>query len=115
MAAAIESLRKEFDYVVIDLPPIAVVSDALIVSKLTDGMIIVARQDYADKRLMDDTVRQLQFHEANIIGFVMNCTHSENKYYGKYGKYGKYGRYYKYGKYGYYHRNTDDSGDVDED
>lgn len=115
MAAAIESLRKEFDYVVIDLPPIAAVSDALIVSKLTDGMIIVARQDYADKRLMDDTVRQLQFHEANIIGFVMNCTHSENKYYGKYGKYGKYGRYYKYGKYGYYHRNTDDSGDVDED
>lgn len=115
MAVAIDSLRKLYDYIVIDLPPVAAVSDALIVSKLTDGMIIVARQDYADKRLMDDTVRQLQFHEANIIGFVMNCTHSENKYYGKYGKYGKYGRYYKYGKYGYYHRNTDDSGDVNED
>lgn len=115
MAAAIDTLRKVYDYIVIDLPPIATVSDALIVSKLTDGMIIVVRQDYADKRLMDDTVRQLQFHEANIIGFVMNCTHSENKYYGKYGKYGKYGRYYKYGKYGYYHRNNDDSGEVNED
>lgn len=106
MAAVIDTLRKVYDYIVIDLPPIAAVSDALIVSKLTDGMIIVARQDYADKRLMDDAVRQLQFHEVNIIGFVMNCTHSENKCYGKYGK---------YGKYGYYHHNNDDSGDVDED
>lgn len=114
MAAAIESLKKVFNYIVIDLPPIVAVSDALIVSKLTDGMIVVARQDYADKRLMDDAVRQLQFHEANIIGFVMNCTHSEHKYYGKYGKYGKYGRYHKYEKYGYYRHNDDDAGEIDE-
>ena len=102
MVSAIESLREKFDYIIIDLPPVAEVSDALIVSKMIDGIIIVARQDYADKRLMDDTVRQLKFQEANIIGFVMNCTHTENHFYGKYGKYGKYGRYGRYGKYGYY-------------
>lgn len=109
MASAIESLRKVFDYIIIDLPPIAAVSDALIVSKLTDGMIVVVRQEYADKRLMDDAIRQLQFHEANIIGFVMNCTHVENKYYGKYGRYGRYKKYGRYGYgYGYYHRKTHD-------
>lgn len=99
MVGIIESLKKVFDYIVIDLPPVGVVSDALIVSKLTDGMMLVARQDFADKHLVDDAVRQLQFHEANIIGFVMNCTHGENKYYSK---------YRKYGKYGYYHQNAED-------
>ncbi len=102
MVSAIDSLREVYDYVIIDLPPVAEVSDALVVSKMIDGIIIVARQDYADKRLMDDTVRQLKFQEANIIGFVMNCTRTETHYYGKYGKYGKYGRYGRYGKYGYY-------------
>ena len=109
MAAVIEYLKKISNYVIIDLPPIAAVSDALIVSKLTDGMIIVTRQDYADRRLVDDAVRQLQFHEANIIGFVMNCTHDENRYYGKYKRYGKYGKYYRYGKYGYYMKDTEES------
>jgi len=104
MNAAIESFKKMFDYIIIDLPPISAVTDALIVSNLTDGIVIVTRQDYADKRLVDDAVRQLQFHEANIIGFVMNCTHTENKYYGKYKKYGRYGRYYRYGKYYQYGR-----------
>ena len=102
MVSLLDSLRTIFDYIIIDLPPIAAVTDALVVSKLTDGMIIVVRQDYSDKHLMDDTVRQLQFHEANIIGFVMNCTHVESKYYSRYGKYGKYGRYFKYGKYSRY-------------
>lgn len=113
MADCIETLKRVYDYVIIDLPPIAAVSDALVVSKLTDGIVIVTRQDYADKRLVDDAVRQLQFHEANIIGFVMNCTHYEHKYYGKYKKYGKYGRYYRYGKYyqsgryGYYSKGAE--------
>jgi len=120
MSVLLETLKQKYDYIVIDLPPVAAVSDALIVSKLTDGVVVVVRQDYADKRLLDDAVRQLQFHEANIIGFVMNCTHTENKYYGKYGKYGKYGRYGRYGKYakygygygyGYYRSKTDEAND----
>lgn len=95
-------LKQKYDYIIIDLPPIAAVTDALIVSKMIDGMIVVVRQDYADKNLLDDAIRQLKFHEANIIGFVMNCAHIENKYYGKYGKYGKYSKYGRYYKRGYY-------------
>jgi len=106
MEVLLETLKERYDYIILDLPPIAAVSDALIVSRLTDGMIVVVRQDYSDKRLLDDAVRQLKFNEANIIGMVLNCAHVENKYYGKYGKYGRYGRYSKYG-YGYYHQKSD--------
>jgi len=96
MRILLDTLKKSYEYIIIDLPPVAAVSDALIVSRLTDGMIIVVRQDYVEKNLLDDTVRQLKFNNANIIGFVMSCANSENKYYNKY----KYKRYYRK-RYGY--------------
>lgn len=98
MSVLLTTLKESYDYIIIDLPPVGAVSDALIVSKMTDGMIVVVRQDYADKKYLEDTVNQLRFNQAHIIGFVMNGTRSENRYY----KYGKYGKKYGYGtgKYG---------------
>lgn len=104
----LNTLRESYEYIIIDLPPVAEVSDALIASKLADGMIVVARQDFVDRRLLDDTIHQLQLGNARIIGLVMNCAHGGGRYgyskykYKKYGykKYGKYG-YHGYGKYGY--------------
>lgn len=100
MDIMLETLKEKYEYIIIDLPPVTEVADALIVSKLTDGIIVVVRQDYADRRLLADTIQQLRHNEANIIGFVMTCAQQESKYY----KY-KYKKYYgkKYG-YGYYHR-----------
>ena len=98
MEALLKTLKEAYDYIIIDLPPISAVSDALIVSKLTNRVIVVVRQDYVDKKLLDDTVCQLQLNEARIIGFVMNGTRSESKYY----RYKKYGRKYGYGTDGYY-------------
>lgn len=110
MNVLLDTLKKVYKYIVIDLPPISAVSDALVVSKLTDGMVMVVRQDYVDKRLLDDAVRQLKFNDANVIGFVMTCAERETKYYKKYykrygGRYGKYSKYSKYGAYGYYMMN----------
>ena len=102
------ALKKVYEYIIIDLPPCGEVTDALIASKHTDGMIIVARQEFVDKRMLDDTVHQLLLSEARIIGFVMTCAQFKTKY-GKYQykktKYGKYG-YYRSGygrRGGYYH------------
>lgn len=83
MQAVLNLLSEKMDLIIIDLPPVDAVADALIVSKLTDGMIVVARQNYVDKRVLDNTVRQLRFHDANILGFVVNCTEIEKKYYKK--------------------------------
>lgn len=94
MASLLTSLKQHYDYIFIDLPPVCAVSDALIVSKVTDGMIIVVRQDYCRTDTLKETVRQLEFVEANIIGFVYNGADDGSASYGKYGKYGKYSKYY---------------------
>lgn len=106
----LDALKKVYEYIIIDLPPVAEVSDALIASKAADGMIVVVRQDFVDKRLLDDTVHQLNLSGARIIGLVLTCAQYKTKY-GKYkykkssGKKYGYGGYYGYGKrhHGYYH------------
>ena len=89
------ALKKVYEYIIIDLPPVGEVSDALIASKLVDGMVIVVRQQFVDKHALDDTVHQLLLCEARIIGFVMTCSQRGAKYgYNKkYGSRGRYGAY----------------------
>ena len=91
MAMTIESLRSKFDYIIVDLPPVDAVADALIVSSLVDGMIVVTRANYVDKKTLDNCVNQLRYHNANILGFVVNCAEVETKTYRK--------NYYKNSKY----------------
>lgn len=88
----IKALEKSYDFVIIDLPPITSVSDALVVASELDGMIVVVRQDVCSKSVLNDTMRQLNVIKDKIIGFVFNGATSEGKAYGK--------KYYKYG-YGY--------------
>ena len=90
MAITIEAVADVFDVIVIDLPPVTAVSDALILSKLTDGMIVVVRQDYCDRGAVDEVVRQLRFVDAKILGFVMTGADTQKKGYKRYGSYGDY-------------------------
>lgn len=92
MKVAVEALAENFKFIIIDLPPINVVSDALVVSKLADGMVMVVRQDYSNQHELARAMRQVDFFNIKILGFVMTrATHSE-KHYKRYSKYGhKYG------------------------
>ena len=110
MRGAVEKLREQYDYLVIDLPPVNIVTDALIVSSLVDGMMVVVRQDYTDRRSLSDCIASLKLVNAHVLGFVMTDTQEEgskyNRYKYRYGKrYGKYGKYrtysYEYGEYSY--------------
>lgn len=100
MKVSLDVLRKDFDYILLDLPPVNAVSDPLIASKLTDGMILVVRQNYSNKRSLAEAVRQLRFVDAKILGFVMTSSDSgakgNKKYYKKY--YKQYGYGYGYGQ-----------------
>lgn len=99
MAATVAVMGRNFDYIIMDLPPVNVVSDALAVSKMTDGMIMIVRHKYSNQRELKDALRQLELVEANILGFVM--THDDTRDAAKYRKYKKYRKYgYGYG-YGY--------------
>lgn len=88
----IDNVSSSYDVVLLDLPPIGEVSDALVVSKVTDGLIIVVRNDYTISSDLDFTLRQCELVGAKVIGFVYNGSASKTKRY----KYG-YGKKYKYG------------------
>lgn len=83
----IEVLSGDYDFILFDMPPVTDVADALVVSKLTDGMIVVVRQNYANRRALADTMRQLQYVEAKVLGFVMTCASvgKGQKYHKRYG------------------------------
>lgn len=90
----IEAAAKVCDYVIVDLPPVNVVIDAVNVSKHTDGIVVVMRENHCPRFVMNDCIEQLQYARANILGFVMNgCSESVGKRY-QYGSY-YYRRYTK--------------------
>lgn len=71
MEQVVTKLSGEYEYIIIDLPPITVVSDGLSVSKLLNGMIIVVRRDYCDQYSLSETMRQMEFLNVKVLGFVM--------------------------------------------
>lgn len=82
MRKLISSLSNNFNYIILDLPPIGEVADALTVSKYIDGMLVIVRQDYCTHRALQDTIRQLEFAEIRLLGFVVTRTNThKNKYY----------------------------------
>lgn len=87
MQNMLEKLRGIFDYVILDLPPVGEVTDALAVSNQTDGILMVARQGHGNRPAFQAAVRQFEFVDARILGVVYNCA-TENT-----GTYSK--RYYK--------------------
>ena len=99
MKSLLEKLRETYDYIILDLPPVSEVSDALAVAKMTDGMLLVVRQHYCQRPVLSAAVRQFDFVESRILGVVYNCTIDEGHGYG----YGYYKRYYRkyYGRYGH--------------
>lgn len=94
MRQLLDWLSVRYDYIIMDLPPITAVTDALIATKLVDGMILVVRNEHADRNSLSEAIRQIHFVEGNLLGFVFTCANSSGAGYGK--KYGKYGKYYKY-------------------
>ena len=95
MEAALNQLREMFDYIIIDLPPVNIVSDALSISQLITGIIIVIREEYTEKKELERCFRQLKLSNANILGCVINESKSNGNSYGKYKKYRYYRYYYK--------------------
>jgi capsular exopolysaccharide synthesis family protein len=88
----IDTLADNYDVILLDLPPIGKVSDALVVSRCTDGLVIVVRNDYTNASELDYTLRQCELVDAKVLGFVYNGSGAKSKKY----KYG-YGNKYAYG------------------
>lgn len=108
MSAALEHMRGIFDYIIIDLPPVNIVSDALSIAGFITGLIVVIREEYTEKKELEHCFRLLKLSDVNVLGCVMNESKTGSGAYGKY-KYRKY-RYYKYYRYEY--KTHDHDGDT---
>ena len=85
------------NYIFIDTPPINVVTDATVVSRLLHGIILIARENVSRKDEVAEAMNKLQFVNAKILGLVLNDKMYQSK---RRGRYGIYKHYYNYKKYG---------------
>lgn len=70
MASLMKELAREYEYIVVDLPPVTAVSDAVAISKLLDGVVIVIREGVTQRKGLEETMRQLKLAGVRVLGFV---------------------------------------------
>lgn len=101
---AIAHLREKYDYIILDTPPVGLVSDSLSIARVADVTVFVARADYSPKANFD-LINSLDAEgKMPKISLVLNGMDLSKKKYGYYYGYGAYGRYGRYGGYGRYGR-----------
>lgn len=91
MKKLLEALSAKYDFIIIDLPPVDIVTDALVIAPVIDGMVIVVKENSTDRRSLNECVRLLKMSDAKILGFVMTGVKESD------GAYGRYKYKYKYG------------------
>ncbi|MBQ8768478.1 MAG: polysaccharide biosynthesis tyrosine autokinase [Oscillospiraceae bacterium] len=102
----LEKLREEYDYVIVDTPPIGNVIDSAIIAESCDGLVMVIESNAISYHFAQRVKEQLEKTSCPILGVILNKVDPEAQGYGKYGHYGKYGRYGHYGQYGQYGKNA---------
>lgn len=100
MQEIVQQMSEDYDYILIDLPPVTVVSDTIAISKNLDGVILVVRNGIAQKKPLAEMMRQLELVNVRVLGFVYRDLQNVNsRYYKNYkGKY-RYYRYYRRREY----------------
>ncbi|WP_349953274.1 GumC family protein [Bacteroides finegoldii] len=99
---AIETLKKNFDYVILDTAPVGMVTDTLLIGRVADLSVYVCRADYTRKAEFTLINELAENNKLSNLCTVINGLDFQKKKYGYYYGYGKYGKYYGYGKrYGY--------------
>ena len=99
---AIETLKKSFDYVILDTAPVGMVTDTLLIGRVADLSVYVCRADYTHKNEYTLINELAEKDKLPNLCTVINGLDLKRRKYGYYYGYGKYGKYYGYGKrYGY--------------
>ncbi|MGI0480054.1 GumC family protein [Geminocystis sp. CENA526] len=97
MLYIIEEMKKQYDLIIIDAPPVSIAADAQILGRMSDGMLMVIRQGKVNTSMLAGTKESLIQAEVNIIGLLLNCFTSDSD------------NYYYYYNYSYYHDRKDEN------
>jgi Mrp family chromosome partitioning ATPase len=94
MKGLLDGLRRFYDWIVIDTPPVGAVAEPLILAPLSDGVVVVAGAEMVPRKAIAQTLERIEETGARVLGVVLNRAQVEKHsyYYGHY-----YGHYY--GKY----------------
>lgn len=99
---AIETLKANFDYVILDTAPVGMVTDTLLIGRVADLSVYVCRADYTHKAEFTLINELAENNKLPNLCIAINGLDLNSRKYGYYYGYGKYGKYYGYGKrYGY--------------
>lgn len=82
-------LSENYEYILIDLPPVGIVIDAVSIKNCIEGLLVVIRHGFTQKKSVRKTLSQIDFAGIRILGFVYNC--AGDKYHRNFGR-----SYYKY-------------------
>ena len=94
-AHLLDVARSQYDYVIIDTPPIGLVIDAVIVAHQADASLLVTAAGKIKRRFVTKAVEQLTQSGSQFLGVVLNKVDMTVDKYGTYGSYGAYGDYGK--------------------
>ncbi len=97
MRELLDRLAEDYRYVIVDSPPLDSVADGALIASMCDGVILIVRSGMTSRRLIRQSLLQLERVNCKLLGTVLNRVETRSraykKYYGRYGKYGGYGPY----------------------
>ena len=88
----IETLRKYFDYIIVDTAPIGIVIDAAIITQKCDASVLITAAGETNKKDVQKAKEQLEQTRKPFLGVVLNKFNTSAEKYGSYGEYGSYGK-----------------------
>ena len=93
MSAFVQRLAQNYDFIIVDLPPITVVSDALALSPILNGIVLVVRNNYSKRRELHLALKSLELAGSKVLGIVVNGKKNATSSGLKYRKYAHEGYY----------------------
>ena len=72
LAKFINELRSQYDIIILDCPPAIAVTDASLISRLSDGVVFVIAYNHTKKDIVKESIKRLKLAGANILGIVMS-------------------------------------------
>lgn len=95
MGELLDKLSEHYDYIFIDTPPVTIVTEATVMAKFVNGVVVVARQNYTIHESLAKARENLLFANAKILGYILNDITTPKYGYGRY--YNNYSYNYEYG------------------